>query len=728
MPEYLTPGVYVEEVSFRPSSIQAASTSVAGMIGPTRFGPVRGRPLLLTSYSDYVAAFGDAEDLTLGGTAGVNYTAYAARAFFDNGGRQLYLSRVVYDVLGEGGDQSKLAAAATLAITATSGATTTTLVTLGARFAGAAGNFRVVLTPRRSHRLLQTTVPKASDTVRLNLTNVRSADLLPAGGSIPATAFPLQKLLAVATHQTADASGTPPERYQFLPGQPVLYVDKDGKSSTVLGSAFATAIAAAVVSGAGGAMAVSLVAPNDIGSAPLYSVPVGPVMTQLLGLPAGAAASTLYGTFSAGSGGTMAFPKSLNPALAGDMSVPVAMLALGTRPGDGNAYHDNFDVGVFVGAEAVYSFANVSLEQDAANNLAVAMAQSPASGNAQNTQPIYASYTGSVAAPALWGALMAKFDKQALNPADASVAPSYVLTLAGGSDGAPPATADYAGQVDEVNGSFGLAALEAIDEVSIVLCPAAAADPSIHQAVTVEIQKHCNKMLYRVGIVDSEQGQAIADVQAFRALFSDTRLALYYPWVTAASLTPNATEVLLPPSGFIAGVYAGTDFSRGVHKAPANEVVLGALGLEVYINANQQAVLNPVGINCIRFFPDRGFRVWGDRTLADDPQWRYVNVRRYFLYLEHSISNSTNWVVFEPNGPALWNNVKATVSDFLYNEWANGHLLGVRPEQAYFVRCDLTTMTQNDLDNGRLVCLIGAAPLEPAEFVIFRIGQMTATA
>jgi phage tail sheath protein FI len=241
------------------------------------------------------------------------------------------------------------------------------------------------------------------------------------------------------------------------------------------------------------------------------------------------------------------------------------------------------------------------------------------------------------------------------------------------------------------------------------------------------MQQHCNKMRYRMGIIEAGQGSSVADVQAFRAQLSDTRLALYYPWVKTAS-PDGSGDVILPPSGFLAGIYADTDVLRGVHKAPANEVIQGVTGLELYVNTFQQEVLNPVGINCLRLFPNRGYRVWGGRTLSDDPDWRYVNVRRYFMFLEHSIDNSTQWVVFEPNGEALWANVTATVSDFLYSEWRNGHLLGSKPDQAYFVRCDRTTMTQNDLDNGRLVCLVGVAPLKPAEFVIFRIGQKTADA
>ena len=161
-------------------------------------------------------------------------------------------------------------------------------------------------------------------------------------------------------------------------------------------------------------------------------------------------------------------------------------------------------------------------------------------------------------------------------------------------------------------------------------------------------------------------------------------------------------------------------------KAPANVPLLGALGPEVALSKEQQDLLNPEGINCLRAFEGRGFLVWGARTLASDPQWKYLNVRRYFNYLEGSIARSTQWAVFEPNDEALWVNLRRIIDAFLYNEWRNGALMGAKPDEAYFVRCDRSTMTQSDLDNGRLVCLIGVAPLKPAEFIIFRIGQWTA--
>jgi phage tail sheath protein FI len=202
--------------------------------------------------------------------------------------------------------------------------------------------------------------------------------------------------------------------------------------------------------------------------------------------------------------------------------------------------------------------------------------------------------------------------------------------------------------------------------------------------------------------------------------------AFYYPWIRI--LDPvTRTEIFVPPSGSVAGIYARNDINRAVYKAPANEVVNVAIGFEHLLNKSQQDVLNPEGINCFRFFEGRGYRLWGARTTSSDPEWKYVNLRRYFAYLEHSLDKGTQWAVFEPNGQALWANVRRTISDFLLNEFQMGALLGDKPEQAYFVRCDRTTMTQNDLDNGRLVCLIGVAALRPAEYVIFRIGQWTAS-
>lgn len=719
MSEYLAPGVFVEEVSFQPSQIQPASTSVAGMIGPARFGPVRGVPQLLTSFSDFQNAFGDPGDLAFSDVGTIsNYSAYAARMFFDNGGQQLYFGRIYNDV-AQAGPAAARPGTASLAVP-NSG---TALVDFIARFPGSGGNLSLLFQPRRSTRLLQFNTPKSTDTVILRLTNP-PVSALTAPTNLPSqptgTTFAMQSLIAIATL----VPGSTPT-YEFV--APVIYVDQVGAPHVAQLANFAPGILASAVptTGAGAPQAVAVQSQQGIGAAPLYSIPVGTNIGQLLGVPT--TVSTLYGTVS---GTTVTLPKALNPALSATAppTVPLALLAMGSRTGDGNIYHDSYDISVQRNGLTVYSFPAVSLEPDSTNNLQVALAQTPANGSAQTTQPIYATYyNGTVSVTTLWASLLAAFDTTFLNPSDPAVAPSYVLHMTGGTDGATPEPTDYAGAVDEINGSFGLSALEAIDQVSIVLCPSAAIDNNNHQAVVSAMQAHCAKMLYRVAVIDSPKGAAVADVQQFASQFSDSRLALYYPWVSVASLGPSGGNILLPPSGFVAGLYANTDITRGVQKAPANMVVQDALGLELSINTAQQEVLNPLGINCLRQFTWGGFRVWGARTLSSDPKWMYVNVRRYFLYLEHSIADSTSWVVFEPNGPALWSAVSTTVSDFLYNEWREGHLLGATPAEAFFVRCDMTTMTQADIDNGRLICVIGVAPLEPAEFVIFRIGQYTAS-
>ena len=238
---------------------------------------------------------------------------------------------------------------------------------------------------------------------------------------------------------------------------------------------------------------------------------------------------------------------------------------------------------------------------------------------------------------------------------------------------------------------------------------------------------HAELMRYRIAVLDCPSGpvQSVADVRRVRAKLDSKYAAFYYPWVTVLDPVTDR-ELNLPPSGFVTGIYARNDINRAVYKAPANEVVNLALGFEQTLNKAQQEVLNPEGINCFRYFPGRGFRLWGARTISSDSEWKYVNLRRYFAYLEHSIDKGTQWAVFEPNGELLWANVRRSIEDFLLNEFQMGALLGTKPEEAYFVRCDRSTMTQNDLDNGRLVALIGVAALRPAEFVIFRIGQWTA--
>ena len=282
---------------------------------------------------------------------------------------------------------------------------------------------------------------------------------------------------------------------------------------------------------------------------------------------------------------------------------------------------------------------------------------------------------------------------------------------------------------NSVDYEAGIKAFEDVPDISIVAAPGSTANFAGHADDALATMRlliaHAERMKYRFAILDCGDRQSVGDVRTLRGKFDSSFAALYFPWVRVVDPT-SGLEISLPPSGFVAGIFARTDITRSVSKAPANQVVSLATGFELSITQAQQEVLNPEGINCFRSFPGRGNLLWGARTVSSDPERKYVNLRRYLAYLEQSIDRGTQWAVFEHNGESLWNNVRRAIEDFLFSEWKTGSLIGDKPEKAYFVRCDPSTMTQSDLDNGRMVCLIGVAPVKPAEFVIFRIGQWTA--
>lgn len=204
-----------------------------------------------------------------------------------------------------------------------------------------------------------------------------------------------------------------------------------------------------------------------------------------------------------------------------------------------------------------------------------------------------------------------------------------------------------------------------------------------------------------------------------------SNVAVYFPWLNIVDPAANAARAI-PPGGAVAGIFARTDAARGVWKAPANVAITGVQSLVGNLSTAETEQLNAGGINCIRCFPGRGIRVWGARTLSSDPEWKHVNVRRLLLFLEESIERGTRWAVFEPNNQTLWTNIRHAVENFLISQWRAGAFQGARQSEAFFVRCDRSTMTQADIDAGRLMLTIGVAPIKPAEFVIFRIGQKTA--
>jgi phage tail sheath protein FI len=263
----------------------------------------------------------------------------------------------------------------------------------------------------------------------------------------------------------------------------------------------------------------------------------------------------------------------------------------------------------------------------------------------------------------------------------------------------------------------GLKALEDIDDINIVAAPGQT-DPVIQDAVL----SHCENMRYRFALLDSPEVIEKGGVDKLPKPRDSKYGGYYFPWVEVYD--PFKGNIFQPPSGYMAGVYARTDAERGVHKAPANEIVRGAIGLKYTITRGEQDLLNPKGINCIRSFPNRGIRVWGARTNSSDASWRYVNVRRLFNMVEQSIELGTQWVVFEPNDQRLWKRVTRDISAFLLRLWRQGALFGKTPEEAFFVKCDEETNPPEVIDAGQMICEIGMCPVKPAEFVVFRIGQM----
>jgi phage tail sheath protein FI len=618
VPEYLAPGVYVEEVSFSAPTIEGVGTTTTGFAGPTLTGPVSGMPYgglptndepiagspsggipqLLTSFGDFQNTYGGYGNLSMAlsppnPNKNVNYMAMAVKAFFDNGGSMLYVSRVYANSPGTGAGTIDPGIA-------TSGTAAANNVVVAARFPGA-----------------------------------------------------------------------------FLNGQVV----------TVTLSAFKT---------------------QNVSSLPLGS---------LLGVPGtGLGSPTLYAN-----GSTGVFMSNASAPVPLPSSLPTKLYVLTLQVTAPSA----------AGQLLVYS--NLGLDINHPNYIGSVLGVNPPRPiDALQNQIYFTIGSGLTAPDKLFTSLFPTWTDPSASPPLASPPasppsspPVATFTLNHGDDGAEPVAASYAAALQN---------FEPLEDIAIVATPGASVYADNEDIMIGSLIPHVERQrAYRVAILEAGRNLLDSDYENVRAQIDSSYSALYVPWV----LTPNPlavagtsipAQIAVPPSGFMAGIYARNDTQNSVAKAPANEVVLGAVDFERHITFAEQAVLNPLGINCLRFFPDRGYRVWGARTASSDTELMYINVRRYLIYLEHSIDSGTQWAVFENNGPALWARVKDSIDSFLNNEFAEGNLLGTSPSDAYFVRCDRTTITQYDLDNGRMICLIGVALLKPAEFVIFRIGQMTANA
>jgi phage tail sheath protein FI len=801
MPEYLAPGVYVEETSFRSKSIEGVATSTTAFVGPTRRGPVA-EPELVTSYGDFERIFGGLQDLGFD----VNYVAHAVRAYFNEGGSRLYMARAYAAPLG--GDGRARSAFFV------DGGTSDERALFRARFPGAAGNGAVTVSRKRAiatRRTLETAPPgtlvrvgggadgsarppqpaRVEGTLFAPFSVANNGVLrLVSGGRRYDLRFgpaPVEVTAGTALPDPVDLTDTNNTLNVTIDGaaQAIILLtgaeargdfvdDLNTKLAAVGGLARLAPDNRLVlgVSSTAGVHTIAVAANAELG----FTEDAHRVRAEKLG---GITPGDLNGFLETGAVPVRAqlSPEGrlvLQTVAAGD----TASLTV-VEPGGGEtSVHaqlglkkDEAAVGQAGATIAYYRKVGSAYTNAAAGTLdlsglpltaappegaeIVTMLVSVADADADNAlvqsfedvgfDRAHPRFLGDVlpqkprrraeeVANLAWadiGAQVSAFElHDGLFPGGAD---ERIVALADGDDGTPPAAG-----TETQAGTYAncLAALARVEDISIVAAPGHSSDRN-PGAVAIQgaLISHAEaRNAFRIAVLDTAPGLDVAGARLARGRIDSKYAALYYPWVKIDNPLARPgderqpREIAMPPSGFICGIYARNDIQRGVHKAPANEVVRSAIRFEREINFGEQEVLNPLGVNCLRFFVGRGYRVWGARTASSDSEFRYVSDRRYFNYLEASVFRGSMWAVFEPNGPRLWANVREMVSNFLYAEWRGGALLGATPEEAFFVRCDRSTMTQQDLDSGRLVCEIGVALVKPAEFVIFRIGQKTADA
>ncbi len=741
MPSYLAPGVYVEEVSYSSPTIEGVGTTTTAFAGPTLTGPVGGMPYgglpasgsalatspaggvpqLLTSFGDFQNIYGGYANLSLtvssqnvnpASMVNINYMAMAVQAFFTNGGSTLYVSRVF--------SNNPAAHPSALVVIdpgiATSGTATASSVVVAGRFPGAFLNAQQVTVTLTASRVLNFN----------NLANLPSGSLLgqPGAGDAAPTLFTNGTSTTftsnAATPAALTAANFPAKLYVLT-----VQVTAPGANGQLM-----------VFSGLG----LDPNHPSYLGTT-LGVNPPRPIdqLQNQIWFNIGSSLGTALTLFPA------LFPNWIDPSTTPASwkasitytSAQVIMDSLGNiqavttggtsgatapvwNPTSGKTTTDGTVTWTNLGPwnpVATFTLGNSNILPAWAADTAFTANQLIVDSNG-NVQTVETAGTSGATAPT-WNAAVGG------QTTDGGVTwENSGPGAANGNDGAEPMETNY---------TTPLQYLQALEDIAIVGTPGSSIFADSKDIMIGALIPHVEaQRAYRVAILEAGPNLLDSDYENVRAQIDSSYAALYVPWVwtpnpLAKAGTSSPAQIQVPPTGFLAGIYGRSDTENSVAKAPANEVVQGAVDFERHITFAEQTILNPLGINCLRFFPDRGYLVWGARTVSSDTSLMYINVRRYLIYLEHSIDNGTQWAVFENNGPALWARVADTIDSFLNNEFAQGNLLGTSAADSYFVRCDRTTMTQNDLDNGRLICLIGVALLKPAEFVIFRIGQMTAS-
>ncbi|TJZ91292.1 phage tail sheath protein [Paracoccus gahaiensis] len=808
MPEYLAPGVYVEEVPSGTKPIVASGTSTAGMIGMCARGPVN-VPTLVTSQGGFARTFGGLLH-PLVFTEGRDALPYAAEGFFVNGGSRLFVVRIVgaaatESVLDLEALDSEVTARPELAMAAVTGGGDVTTLVLGAA-AGLTDDMRLLIEDGEASEVVTLTddafVAQLRLTQGLRRTFATAATVTlqtrtPFAGTVNAEAAAgaeeltltataglsggdwillgeddLAQLVEVAT---VDADGLTlalarPLRNPVAVGDPVATLADSTTASALTEDVAAGGAAALLPMTTTGIDAGDVVLIAD-GTAEEYAIVRDLAQTVTLSRPlvnshpAGVrlvptrAVLRVHARYPGVWGDSLRVtlrPANLvstviaRPAGAGEASVRVGS-AFGLFPGsvvtiDGRINREvavvnavagdvtftaAHDEGLVAGMTVVSQEFTLTVER-IENGKAVEsetferLAMAP--GHPRYALTLVGSWDAASATPSASGGsnLIRLGDL-----ADAAARRLPLITglarrLDGGDDdvgGVSDAT--YMGTPSDDPGQrTGIFAMQNESAVSIVAVPGQTS-VSVQQALVA----HCEQMRYRFAVLDTPIGADLQAARAHRQNFDSTRCAVYYPSLERAdSFGAPGDRRVIAPSGHVLGIYARTDTARGVHKAPANEVVRGVLAFDTKLDKGAQDILNPINLNCCRDFrsENRGLRIYGARVATSDPEFKYINVRRLLLMIEQSLDIGLQWAVFEPNDKPLWDTVKQSVTGFLTTVWRSGALEGQKAEEAFFVNIGYNvTMTQDDIDNGRMIVEIGVAPVKPAEFVIVKISQKT---
>lgn len=705
MGTYLSPGVYIEEQDTGPEPIEGVSTSVTGFVGVTQRGPLdTNPPVLVTSFPEYQRTFGGyfnpSVNVSFSGspTPGDTYNLlpHAVAGFFNNGGQLLYIKRV--------------ASAATAPTTASvsnleNNATTPPALTLMTRLTSTAvpGVLTLQLASMRG----------IQNGTTLILTQVKNG-ITTSSGTLHVSSYSDQQKTVTLAGLPAPTPATPGVvNYDWQYTTVALtgaagFVPAPNTSEFLLQAANPGSWGNTTQPQAGRGVLLQITPSSRAQSQAILISSVAPGTNNVIQLNSAAnfyagaivefntGTDKFYAKVSSVSGNSIQLVTGLSTAPAVPVTVSTCEFNISASYGN---MHESFS-GLTLDNTTPYYFATAIIN-----------------GSSLLSVP----YLPSITPPTL------PSDQTTQDPSTMPVAPDGMnVALSGGTDGAYPTPIDFQGNDGGPGNRTGIAALIDAAEVSIIAAPGIT-----DQTTQMALITQCETLLYRFAILDpapSASGgtPSLSDIQAQRDLYDTHYAAIYYPRIVVSDPLSGSPRTVAP-SGHMAGIYAQTDVTRGVWKAPANVVINGILSLEIKLSKGDQDILNPEpnNINALRDFTaqGRGLRVYGARCITSDTEWMYINVRRLFIFIEASLDQGTQWAVFEPNDQQLWDRLIQSVSSFLTTIWQQGGLMGATADQAYFVKCGYDTMSSDDIENGRLIMLVGIAPVFPAEFVIIRIGQ-----